>query len=135
MKTRALLVLEDVKQLLAVAEAEAQQHDWQVVMAIVDDGGHLLGLLRMDGAGPASVEIALAKARTAATSRRSSADWEGLVNAGRHIIMKMPGILPAQGGVPIMVDGQCVGALGVSGAKPQDDERIALVAIQALLTK
>jgi glc operon protein GlcG len=132
MKTCPRLQAHDVKQMLAAAEIEAERHQWPVVIAIVDDGGHALGLLRMDGVGPASVEIALAKARTAATSRRSSADWEDLVNAGRNIIMKMPGILPARGGLPIMVSDTCVGAIGVSGVKPHDDEQVARAALAVL---
>ncbi len=132
MKARAMLLLDDVKRVLAAAEAEARRLQLNVVVAVLDDGGHLLGMFRMDDAGPASVEIAIQKARTAALSRRSSADWEDLVNAGRTIIMKMPGILPAQGGLPIIVDGSCIGAIGVSGAKPQDDELIGRSALSVL---
>ena len=132
MRTRAVLTLADVKKIAAAAEAEAIRHHWIVAVAIVDDGGHLLGFERMDGATPANAQIALEKARTAAVSRRTSGSWEERVKGGRLSMLKMP-VLPVQGGVPIMVDGDCVGAVGVSGVQSHEDEQIAQAGIDALL--
>jgi glc operon protein GlcG len=133
MKTRPMLTLEDCRKIHAAAEAEARRNNWNVAVAILDDGGHLLAFQRMDGATPANAEIALQKGRTAAVSRRSSGNWEERVKAGRVSMLKMPGILPVQGGVPIVVEGVCVGAVGVSGVQSHEDEQIAQAGIDALL--
>jgi uncharacterized protein GlcG (DUF336 family) len=133
MKTRPFLSLADVKKLAAAAEAEAIRHNWNVAIAILDDGGHLLGFLRMDGATPANAAIAVEKGRTAAMSRRSSGTWEERVKGGRTSMLKMPGILPVQGGLPIVVDGSCVGGIGVSGVQSHEDEQICQAGIDALL--
>jgi len=133
MKMRPCLTLADVKKVAAAAEAEAIRHHWIVAIAIVDDGGHLLGFERMDGATPANAAIAVEKGRTAAVSRRSSGKWEEIVKGGRTAMLKMPGILPVQGGVPIVADGTCVGAVGVSGVQSHEDEQIAQAGIDALL--
>jgi uncharacterized protein GlcG (DUF336 family) len=132
MKMRPCLTLADVKKVAAAAEAEAIRHHWIVAIAIVDDGGHLLGFERMDGATPANAQIAVEKARTAAVSRRTSGAWEERVKSGRLAMLKMP-VLPVQGGVPIMVDGDCVGAVGVSGVQSHEDEQVAQAGIDALL--
>ncbi len=131
MKTRPMLTLADVKQILAASEAEAVRNKWEVVVAVLDDGGHLLGLTRMDGATPANVTIAIEKGRTAAVSRRASGGWEERVKAGRLSMLKMP-VLPVQGGLPITADGVCVGAVGVSGVQSHEDEQIAQAGIAAL---
>ena len=133
MKTRAELTLADCLKLSAAAEAEARQNGWNVAIAILDDGGHLLHFIRMDGATPANAAIAVEKGRTAAMSRRSSGKWQEIVKAGRPEMMKMPGILPVQGGMPIVVDGACVGGVGVSGVQSHQDEQIAQAGIDALL--
>lgn len=133
MKTRPCLSLADVKKLADAAEAEAVRNNWNVAIAILDDGGHLLGFLRMDGATPANAAIALEKGRTAALSRRSSGSWEDRVKGGRTSMLKMPGILPVQGGLPIVVEGTCVGGVGVSGVQSHEDEQIAQAGIDALL--
>jgi uncharacterized protein GlcG (DUF336 family) len=132
MKTKPCLTLSDVKTVLAAAEAEAVRNQWRVAIAVLDDGGHLLGFVRMDGATPANAEIAVEKARTAAVSRRPSGAWEERVKAGRIAMLKMP-VLPVQGGVPILVDGECLGAVGVSGVQSHEDEQIAQAGIDALL--
>lgn len=132
MRTRPALTLVDVKKIAAAAEAEAIRHNWVVAIAIVDDGGHLLGFERMDGATPANAQIAVEKARTAAVSRRPSGAWEQRVKDGRLAMLKMP-LLPVQGGVPIKVDGECVGAVGVSGVQSHEDEQIAQAGIDAVL--
>lgn len=133
MKTRPVLTQEDCLKICAAAEAEARKNSWMVAIAILDDGGHLLHFARMDGATPANAAIAVDKARTAAISRRSSGKWEQLIKDGRTGMLNMPGILPVQGGVPIVADGTCIGSVGVSGVQSQQDEQIAQAGIDALL--
>ena len=135
MKTRPELTLADCERIAAAAVAEARRNQWIVALAILDDGGHLLHFLRMDGATPANAAIAVEKARTAALSRRTSGSWEERVKAGRTSMLKMPGILPVQGGVPILVDGTCIGGVGVSGVQSHEDEQIAQAGIDALLKR
>ena len=132
MKSRMELTLEDCLKIHAAAEAEARRNNWKVAIAILDDGGHLLHFARMDGATPANAGIAIEKGRTAAFSRRSSGKWEEIVKSGRTSMMKMPGILPVQGGMPIVADGTCVGGVGVSGVQSAQDEQIAQAGIDAL---
>lgn len=133
MKTRAFLELDDVKRVAAAAEAEALKHQWAVTIAIVDDGGHLLWLQRLDGAPAISAHIAPAKANTAALGRRESKVYEDVINGGRVSFLSAPdlrGML--EGGVPIMQGGQCLGAVGVSGVKSNEDAQIARAGIAAL---
>ena len=133
MKTQAILTLDDVKAIAAASEAEAARNNWAVTIAIVDSGGHLLWLQRLDGAAPISSEIAPAKARTAALGRRESKVYEDMINGGRVSFLSAPslqGLL--EGGVPILVDGACVGAVGVSGVKSTEDAQIARAGIAAL---
>jgi len=132
MKTRPLLTLEDCEKISAAAFAEAGKNNWIVAIAILDDGGHLLHFARMDGATPANAAIAVEKGRTAALSRRTSGNWEQRIKDGRVSMLKMPGILPVQGGAPIMVDGHCLGAVGVSGVQSHEDEQIAVAGIKAV---
>jgi len=131
MKTRPMLTLEDCKKISAAAEAEARKNNWNVVIAILDDGGHLLHLIRMDGATPANARIAVEKGRTAAETRRSSANWQERV-AKRIELLRMPGVTPVQGGLPIVFDGTCLGGVGVSGVQSHEDEQIAKAGIDAL---
>jgi len=133
MRTRPELTLADCLIISAAAEAEAKKNGWNVAIAILDDGGHLLHFIRMDGATPANAGIAVEKGRTAAFSRRSSGKWQEIVKGGRPEMLKMPGILPVQGGVPIVADGTCVGGVGVSGVQSHQDEQIAQAGIDALL--
>ncbi len=133
MKTKSVLTLEDVRRIAAAAEAEALQNNWAVTIAIVDDGGHLLWLQRLDGAAALSAHIAPAKARTSALGRRESRIYEEMINQGRTSFLSAPeidGLL--EGGVPIMVDGECIGAVGVSGVKSVEDAQIAKAGIAAL---
>ena len=132
MKTRAELTQADCEKLMAAALAEAKRNQWVVAIAILDDGGHLLHFARMDGATPANAAIAVEKGRTAAMSRRTSGSWQERIKT-RPEMLKMPGILPVQGGVPILVDGSCVGGVGVSGVQSHEDEQIARAGIDALL--
>ena len=133
MKMRPELTLADCLKMSAAAEGEARKNAWNVAIAILDDGGHLLHFMRMDGATPANAAIAVDKARTAATSRRASGMWEKLVKDGRTGMLNMPGILPVQGGRPIVTEGTCVGGIGVSGVQSHQDDQIAQAGIDALL--
>jgi glc operon protein GlcG len=133
MQTKSVLTLDDVKIIAAAAETEAKANGWAVVIAIVDDGGHLMWLQRLDGVAPISSHIAPAKATTAALGRRESKIYEDIINNGRFSFLSAPlieGML--EGGVPIMVNGQCVGAVGVSGVKSSEDAQIAKAGIAAL---
>jgi len=133
MKQKPYLTLEDVKRIAAAAEAEALANGWAVSIAIVDDGGHLLWLQRLDGAAAISAQIAPAKAHTAALGRRESKIYEDMVNQGRVSFLSAPGLQGLlEGGVPILVDGQCLGAVGVSGVKSSEDAQIARAGIAAL---
>lgn len=126
MNIKKTLARTDVQAILDAAERHARDNAWAVTIAVVDDGGHALGLARMDGAAPMSAEIALAKARTAAVSRRDTKFFEDMINQGRNAFLSAPGIDGLmEGGVPVMADGQVVGAVGVSGVKSPDDAAIA----------
>ncbi|MDC8784405.1 GlcG/HbpS family heme-binding protein [Roseateles koreensis] len=134
MKQKPYLTLVDVKTIAAAAEAEALANHWAVCIAIVDDGGHLLWLQRLDGAPAVSAQIAPAKAHTAALGRRESKVYEDIINQGRTSFLSAPGISGMlEGGVPIMVEGACVGAVGVSGVKSTEDAQIARAGIAALV--
>jgi glc operon protein GlcG len=133
MKTKPTLDLADIKAVAAAAEAEALKHNWAVSIAIVDDGGHLLWLQRLDGAAPISAHIAPAKANTAAMGRRETKVYEEMINGGRVSFLSAPGLQGLlEGGVPILKDGQCLGAVGVSGVKSVEDAQIARAGIAAL---
>jgi glc operon protein GlcG len=133
MQSKPTLEVKDLRAMAAAAEAEALKNEWAVTIAIVDDGGHLLWLQRLDGAAPISAQIAPAKARTAAVGRRESKVYEDMINGGRTSFLSAPtleGML--EGGVPIVVNGQCLGAVGVSGVKSAEDAQIARAGIAAL---
>jgi len=132
-KTKPCLTLADVKKVAAACEAEAIRNKWDVVIAILDDGGHLLWLQRMDGATPFNAEVAVEKGRSAAVSRRSTKNWEDRITAGRNAVLKMP-VLPVQGGLPIMVQGECAGGIGISGVQSHEDEQIAQAGLDALVS-
>jgi glc operon protein GlcG len=133
MQQKPYLADEDVRRIAAGAEAEAKANRWAVTIAVVDDGGHLLWLQRLDGAAPVSALIAPAKARTSALGRRESKVYEEMINGGRTAFLSAPaldGML--EGGVPVMAGGHCVGAVGVSGVKSSEDAQIARAGIAAL---
>ena len=133
MQVKPILTLDDVKKIAAAAETEALANKWAVAIAIVDDGGHLLWLQRLDGTAPISSDIAPAKARTASLGRRESKVYEDMINNGRFSFITAPtlaGML--EGGIPILVDGQCVGGIGVSGVKSSEDAQIARAGLAAL---
>jgi glc operon protein GlcG len=133
MKTKPILELSEVKAIARAAEAEALKNNWAVSIAIVDDGGHLLWFQRLDGVAAISAHIAPAKAHTAAMGRRESKIYEDLINGGRTSFLSAPALQGMlEGGVPIMKDGQCIGAVGVSGVKSTEDAQIAKAGIAAL---
>jgi uncharacterized protein GlcG (DUF336 family) len=130
---KPVLTLDDAKKIAAAAEDEANRNNWKVVISIVDDGGHLIWLQRLDGVAPISSHIAPAKARTAALGKRESKIYEDMINNGRMSFITAPhieGML--EGGVPIVVDGHVVGAVGVSGVKSAEDAQVAKAGIAAL---
>ena len=134
MKLKPCLTHDDVVTLLQAAREEARRNGWAVSIAVVDDGGHLLGHFRLDGAAPMSARMAVAKARTSALGRRETLVYEEMINKGRTAFLSAPdldGLL--EGGVPVLVDGQVVGAVGVSGVKSVEDAQIAKAGIAALL--
>ena len=122
---KKVLTLDVTKKIAAAAEGEAKKRGATVVIAIVDDGGHLLLLERLDDTQVASVEVGIAKARTAAIFRRPSKVFEDQIRDGRVAALALPGATPLQGGIPIMFEGKVIGAIGVSGNTPQEDEDIA----------
>jgi glc operon protein GlcG len=124
---KRVLTLGAAKKIAAAAEAEAKKRGATVVIAVVDDGGFLLVLERLDDTQVASVEVGIAKARTAAIFRRPSKVFEDQVKNGRVAALALPGATPLQGGIPIVIDGKVIGAIGVSGNTPQEDEDIAKV--------
>lgn len=133
MKTKAVLSCADVTSILDAAQAFAESHQWAVTIVVTDDGGHLLGLRRLDGAAPMTAHMATAKAQTSALGRRESRLFEEAINGGRYAFLSAPllqGML--EGGVPIVVEDQVVGAVGVSGVKSSDDVQIARAGLAAL---
>ncbi|MEB0205168.1 heme-binding protein [Pseudomonas sp. CCC3.1] len=132
MKSKAVLSQTEVQHILAAARAEAQNNQWAVSIAIVDDGGHPLALERLDGCAPISAYIATEKARTSALGRRESKGYEEMVNGGRQAFLSAPLLTSLEGGVPIIFDGQVIGAIGVSGVTSVQDAQVAKVGAQSL---
>ncbi|AZL68433.1 MULTISPECIES: heme-binding protein [Pseudomonas] len=132
MHSKPVLDQADVARLLAAARQHAQTQQWPVTIAVVDDGGHPLALERLDGCAPVSAYIAMEKARTAALGRRESRDYEQMVNDGRTAFVTAPLLTSLEGGVPLRVEGQVVGAIGVSGVKSGQDAEVAKAGAQAL---
>jgi uncharacterized protein GlcG (DUF336 family) len=133
MKTKPVLVMDDVNTILQAASQYALAHDWRVTISVVDDGGHLLGLLRLDGAAPMTAVISPGKARTSALGRRESRVYEESINGGRYAYLSVPSPVMLEGGVPIVVDGEVVGAVGVSGVKSTQDVEIGQAGIAAFM--
>ncbi len=132
MKQKSVLTRDDVARILDHARAEAVANRWAVTIAVVDDGGHPLALERLDGAAPVSAYIATEKARTSAMGRRPSGDYEEMIKAGRNAFLSAPLTAMLEGGVPIVVDGQVIGAVGVSGVKSSEDAQVARAGIASL---
>ena len=133
MKSKPMLTADDVKKILQAAEAHALAKQWAVTIAVADDGGYLLGMVRLDGASPMSSQMGPAKARTSAIGRRESKGFEDMINAGRYAFLSAPdmeGLL--EGGVPIIAEGHVIGAVGVSGVKSNEDSEIARAGIAAI---
>ena len=126
------LTLDGAKKLAAAAEAEATKNSWRVVIVIVDDGGHLLYLQRIDETQTGSIDVAIAKARGAVAYKRPTKVFEDLVAGGRTAILALPHTMPLEGGLPLVVDGKLVGAIGVSGVTAQQDGQIAKAGADAL---
>jgi glc operon protein GlcG len=132
MQSKAVISLEAVQNILDAARAEAERNQWAVTIAVVDDGGHPLGLLRLDGCAPIGAYIATEKGRTAALGRRESANYEDMVNGGRSAFLSAPILTSLAGGVPVVIEGQVVGAVGVSGVKPDQDVQVAKAGVLAV---
>jgi len=133
MKTKPVLVQEDVQKIIDAATAHASKNNWAVTIAVTDDGGHLLALKRLDGAAPVSAHIAPAKAHAAALGRRETKGYEEMINNGRYAFLSAPAISGMlEGGVPVVVDGQTIGAVGVSGVQASQDAATALAGIAAI---
>ena len=130
---KIILTLDDAKKMAAAAEAEAKRNEWQVVIVIVDDGGHLLYLQRLDHAQFGSIDVAIKKAHAAIAFRRPTKIWEENIAQGQLRYLNLPGTLPIEGGLPIIVNDQFVGAIGVSGVRSFQDAQIAQAGIDALL--
>jgi glc operon protein GlcG len=126
------LSLDDAKRIAAAARAQAQSSGWAVVIAVVDDGGHLMYLERMDGCQKASSRIAEEKGRTAILFKRPTKAIEDVVLEGRTVMMGLPGAVPLEGGVPLVKDGVFLGAIGVSGVQSSQDGVVARAGAAAL---
>jgi uncharacterized protein GlcG (DUF336 family) len=129
------LSLEDARKAGAAAAAEAKKNQWNVAIAVVDDGGHLLYFERIDETQAGSIDIAIGKARTAAYYKRPTKALEEALNGGQHAILTYPNTLPREGGLPIFADGKVVGAIGVSGGKSSEDAQVAKAGVDALTLK
>jgi uncharacterized protein GlcG (DUF336 family) len=132
MKTKPVLTLDDARRMADAGEAEARKNQWNVVIAVCDDGGHLILLHRLDGVAPVSSYIAPEKARAAAMGKRETKIYEDMINQGRAAFLSAPLAGMLEGGVPIVVDGHVVGAIGVSGVKSSEDAQVAKAALAAL---
>ncbi|UCH53897.1 MAG: heme-binding protein [Pseudomonadota bacterium] len=118
---------------IEAAKAQAIKRNWPVVIAVVDDGGHLIALHRLDNAQFGSVEIATAKARAAVAFKRPTKSWDDTLAGGRQAVLGLPGVVPAEGGVPIIMDGVVIGAVGVSGVTSPEDGEVAQAGVAALV--
>lgn len=132
MHSKSVLNRDDVAGIVAACREEALRNQWAVTIAVADDGGHPLALERLDGCPQASAYIAADKARTAALGRRETRLLEEMINAGRVSFLSVPLDSMLEGGVPIIVDGQVIGAVGVSGVMPEQDAQIAKAGVAAI---
>jgi glc operon protein GlcG len=130
--TTKYITLEDAKKALAAGEAEAKKNNWNVAIAILDAGGHLIAFQKMDDTQIGSVNIALGKARTAVNFKRPTKAMEDIIAGGRIAFVAVEGILPIQGGLPVVIDGKVIGSVGVSGVQSSQDEQVAQAAVNAL---
>ena len=130
--TMKYITLEAAKQMMAAAEAEARKNNWSVAIAIVDAGARLIMFQKMDTAQMGSIDVSVGKARTAVNFKRPTKALEDMIAGGRSVFLAVDGIVPVQGGVPVLADGQVIGAVGVSGVTSAQDEQVALAAIRVL---
>jgi uncharacterized protein GlcG (DUF336 family) len=124
--------LEDARKAAAAAATEAKKNKWNMAIAVVYDGGHLIYFERIDETQTGSIDIAIGKARTAANFKRPTKALEDALNGGQHAILSFPDTLPREGGLPILADGKVIGAIGVSGAKSSEDAQVATAGVNAL---
>ena len=129
------LTLVAAKKMAAAAEAEAVKNNWRMVIAVVDDGGYLIYLQRTDETQAGSVDVAIQKAKSAAMFRRPTKVFEDAVAGGRNALLGLTGAVPIEGGVPIMLDGHLLGAVGVSGGSAPQDGQVAKAGVDALPAK
>ncbi len=134
MVEKKALSLEAAKKIAAAAESEARNNKWNVVIVVVDEGGQLLYLQRMDGTQYGSVDVAIKKARTSSAFKRPTKVFEDAIAGGRNAIIALDGTLPLEGGLPLTYQGQIVGAIGVSGVTSQQDGQIAKAGVESLAT-
>ena len=133
MLSKSVLTLDEANSMIDAAFAEADKNGWKDTVAVVDDGGHLLAMRRMDGCAPVAAYIAPQKARSAALGRRETSEFEAMINGGRTAFLSAPEITGLlEGGVPLKVEGQVVAAIGVSGVKPDQDAQVAKAGIAAI---
>ena len=132
MQSKPVLTVVEATRILEAARAEAEKNQWAVTVAVADDGGHLLARLRLDGCAPIGAYIATEKARTSALGRRESKQYEDMINGGRTAFLSAPLAGTLEGGVPVVVDWHIVGAVGVSGVKPEQDSQVARTAANSL---
>ncbi|MBS9402706.1 heme-binding protein [Halomonas sp. TRM85114] len=132
MQHKPALTLSDTNVLLDAAQKEAEANGWSVTIAVADDGGHLLGLRRLDGAAPFTADVATQKARSAAMGRKETQVFEEMINGGRTAFVSAPLQALLSGGVPVIVDGQVAGSVGISGVKPDQDVQVAKAAVAAV---
>jgi uncharacterized protein GlcG (DUF336 family) len=130
--TKWALTLAVAKQMAQAAEAEAAKNQWTMVTAIVDEGGNLIYLQRMDETQIGSIDVAQRKAQSAIKFKRPTKVFEDAVAGGRAVVMTLPGALPVEGGVPITAEGRIIGAIGISGGTSAQDGQVAKAAVDAL---
>jgi glc operon protein GlcG len=132
--TKKALTLETAKKIASIAESEAMKNKWTMVIVLVDDGGNMMYLERMDNTQIGSIEVAIQKAKTAISFKRSTKSFEEKALAGRNVLLALPGAIPIEGGLPIIVDGQYLGAIGVSGGTSDQDGVVAKAALDSFLS-
>jgi uncharacterized protein GlcG (DUF336 family) len=130
--TTKYITLDDAKKAVAAAETEARNNNWNVAIAVLDAGGHLIAFHRMDDTQIGSINIAIGKARTAVNFKRPTKAMEDIVAGGRMAFLAVEGITPVQGGLPVVVDGKVIGSVGVSGVQSSQDEQVAQAALNVL---
>ena len=132
LSTKKSLNLAVTKVIVAAAEKEATKNGWAMFIAVIDDGGVLATVERMDEAQIGSLDVSIGKAQTALKFKRPSKAFEDLINSGRNSLLRLPGVTPVEGGFPLMADGKVIGAIGVSGGSSQQDAQVAQAGVAAL---